>query len=66
MLPEMGPPDTTTWELPMGDDSWTMEIAEFFEDIRLDRQPTASLQDAQAALRVIELIYKGSGYDHCP
>ena len=66
MLPEMGPPDTTTWEYPMGDDSWTMEIAEFFEDIRLDRQPTASLQDAHAALSVIELIYKGSGYDHCP
>ncbi len=64
MLPEMGPPETTTWEYPMGDDSWVIEIAEFFEDIRLDREPSAGLSDAQAALRVIESIYKESGYDH--
>jgi predicted dehydrogenase len=65
MLPEMGPPETTSWEYPMGDDSWEVEIAEFFEDIRLDRQPSAGLPDAQAALKVIESIYRESGYDHC-
>lgn len=65
MLPEMGPPETTSWEYPMGDDSWAVEIAEFFEDIRLDREPSAGLRDAQAALRVVESIYKESGYDHC-
>ena len=27
MLPEMGPPETTIWEYPMGDDSWAVEIA---------------------------------------
>lgn len=65
MLPEMGPPETTSWEYPMGDDSWAVEMAEFFEDILLNREPSASLRDAQAALKVIESIYRESGYDHC-
>jgi predicted dehydrogenase len=65
MLPEMGPPETTSWEYPMGDDSWSVEVAEFFEDIRLGREPAAGLADAQEALRIVELIYRESGYDHC-
>jgi predicted dehydrogenase len=65
MLPEMGPPETTSWEYPMVDDSWAVETAEFFEDIRLDREPKPGLRDAQAALKVVELIYRESGYDHC-
>lgn len=65
MLPEMGPPDTTSWEYPMGDDSWAVEIAEFFDDIRLNRAPAAGLADAAAALTIVETIYKESGYDHC-
>lgn len=66
MLPEMGPPETTSWEYPMGDDSWAVEIAEFFDDIRLNREPSAGLRDAQAALTIVESIYRESGYDHCP
>tara|TARA_B110000971_G_scaffold109126_1_gene111773 strand:- start:401 stop:1399 length:999 start_codon:yes stop_codon:yes gene_type:complete len=65
MLPEMGPPDTTSWEYPMGDDSWAVEIAEFFDDIRLNREPAAGLADALAALTIVETIYRESGYDHC-
>ncbi len=65
MLPEMGPPETTTWEYPMGDDSWSVEMAEFYDDIRQDRAPAAGLQDAFEALKVINTIYRGSGYDHC-
>ncbi|MCY3024375.1 MAG: Gfo/Idh/MocA family oxidoreductase [Planctomycetota bacterium] len=61
MLPELGPPETTSWEYPMGDNSWQVEFAEFLEDIRLRRQPAASLHDAQAALRVVERIYEVSG-----
>lgn len=64
MLPEMGPPETTSWEYPMGDDSWAVEMAEFYEDIRLDRQPAAGLKDAYEALKVIEKVYQESGYDH--
>lgn len=65
MLPEMGPPKTTSWEFPMADDSWGIEIEEFFEDIRLARKPSAGIDDAFEALKIVEKVYKDSGYDHC-
>ncbi len=65
MLPEMGPPETTSWEYPMGDDSWMVEMAEFYEDIRLNRIPSAGLKDAYESLKIVQHIYKESGYDHC-
>lgn len=58
MLPEMGPPETTAWEYPMADDSWAVEIAEFYDDIRLNRVPSAGLKDAYEALKVVEKIYR--------
>ena len=63
MLPEMGPPDTTIWEFPRGDQSWALEFAEFLEDMRLQRPPSPSLADARAALAVVEEIHRQSGYD---
>ena len=48
MLPEMGPPETTIREYPGGDLSWSLELAEFFDDIRLGREPSAGL-DARAS-----------------
>jgi predicted dehydrogenase len=60
MLPEMGPPETTIWEYPMADDSWQQEIAEFVDDIRLNRQPSPGLPDAEAALEIVEAIYRES------
>lgn len=64
MLPQMGPPETTIWEYPMPDDSWQLEFGEFLEDIRLNREPAASLEDAAATLHIVEKIYRESGYDH--
>lgn len=64
MSAAMGPPETVAWEYPMADNSWAVELAEFYEDIRLDRQPAASLGDALAALEIIQEIYSRSGYDH--
>ena len=64
MLPQMGPPETTIWEYPMGDNSWQLEFAEFLEDIRLGRTPAAGLADALAALQIVAQIYRKSGYDH--
>lgn len=61
MLPEMGPPETTIWEYPLGDQSWAMEFAEFVDDIRLDRTPAAGLIEARAALVVAEEVYRQSG-----
>jgi len=64
MKPEMGPPETTIWEYPMLDDSWTVEFAEFVDDIRLMRTPAAGLREAMAVLGIIERIYEVSGYDY--
>jgi predicted dehydrogenase len=64
MLPQMGPPETTIWEYPMADDSWSIEMEEFIEDVRSGREPAAGLQDAMAALAVVARIYADSGYDY--
>ena len=64
MLPEMGPPETTIWEYPMADNSWSVEFDAFLEDIRLGREPDANLTDAIAALTIIDQIYRISGYDY--
>jgi len=63
-LPNMGPPETTIWEYPMEDNSWGIEMAEFLEDIRCAREPSAGLNDAIAALAVVGKLYRESGYDH--
>ncbi len=63
MLPEMGPPDTTIYEYPRGDDSWALEFAEFLEDIRQGRTPAASIYDAYEALKIVAEIYRQSDYD---
>jgi predicted dehydrogenase len=59
MSPEMGPPETFAWEYPMADDSWQAENAAFLEDVRLGRAPDPGIADAQAALRIVEEIYRG-------
>lgn len=61
MLPQMGPPETVSWEYPFPDASWELEFQKFLEDIRLNRQPAAGLEDARAALEIVERIYKDSG-----
>jgi len=58
MLPQMGPPETTIYEYPRGDQSWKLEMEEFFEDIRLQRTPVPGLKEAKAALAVVARIYQ--------
>jgi predicted dehydrogenase len=58
MSPEMGPPETTIWEYPMADDSWTTEFKAFLDDIRLGRTPEPGIAEADAALRIIEEVYE--------
>jgi predicted dehydrogenase len=64
MLPEMGPPETCSWEYPMADNSWNVETETFLDDIRAGRADSCGLEDAIAALKVVETIYQGSGYAH--
>jgi len=40
------------------------ERCSFFDDINLDRAPATGLNDAIAVLKIIERIYKASGYDY--
>lgn len=61
MSAAMGPPATSIWEFPMGDNSWEVEFSAFLEDIRLGREPSAGVADAQAALRVVERAYGEAG-----
>jgi len=63
-LPEMGPPETVIWEYPMADNSWSIEMAEFIQDIESAREPAAGLSDAIAALEIVGRIYREDGHDH--
>jgi predicted dehydrogenase len=62
MLPEMGPPDTIIYEFPRGDDSWTIELNEFLEDIRLRRTPSPGPAEGKRTLEIVEQIYQKSGF----
>lgn len=57
MLPQMGPPETTIWEYPGADSSWSAEFADLVECIVQGRTPLGSLEDALAALRVVQQLY---------
>ena len=58
MLPEMGPPDTSSWDWPRGDDSWAAELADVVGAI--DGRPgcAATLEDAIAVLDIVEEAYR--------
>jgi predicted dehydrogenase len=62
MLPEMGPPETTVWEFPRGDDSWAIETRAWIDDIRHNREPAPDLAEGIRTLEIVEQIYRRSGY----
>ena len=64
LLPMMGPPETVCCEYPMADNSWSLEFQEFMEDISNQRKENPGLEDAYAALTIVEKICKDSGYDY--
>jgi len=64
MAPEMGPPETTAWEYPMGDDSWAVELSEFLDEIQENREPSRGLDDALAALEIVRRIYENPSHAH--
>lgn len=59
MLPEMGPPESTTWTFPGEDESWGLEIMQFLEDLRNNSNQSDNLDSALSVLKVIEDIYAG-------
>jgi len=62
MLPPMGPPETTVWDYPAGDNSWKLEIDAFEADIRSNRTPSPGLREGIRTLNIVEQIYQSSGY----
>ena len=58
MLPEMGPPETTSWEYPFRDASWDAEFADFAAAIRDRRRPCGDIHDALANLEIVEQVYQ--------
>jgi predicted dehydrogenase len=60
MLPQMGPPETTIWEYPGDDASWRLEFAHFIDCIQHRHPVSGDLNDALAALRIVEKIYADS------
>jgi predicted dehydrogenase len=64
MLPEMGPPETSCWEFPQGDDSWRLEFEHFVTCIESGQTPRGSLHDGLANLEIIDALYREAGRDH--
>ena len=58
MRPEMGPPDTIVHEYPSPDSSWSLEWQDFVAATSGAETTGATLQDALAALRVVEEAYR--------
>jgi predicted dehydrogenase len=58
MLPQMGPPETTSWEFPGEDLSWTAEYDHLRRCIQEDTRPLGDLEDALAALRIVGEAYR--------
>ncbi len=58
MLPQMGPPETTIFEYPRGDNSWEREFQEMIHAIETNgKLPMGDISDAYEALRVVDTIY---------
>ena len=61
MLPQMGLPETTVWEYPEEDNSWSLEFKSFIESINTGRPLNGDINDAYEALKIVDKIYTGSG-----
>lgn len=57
MLPQMGPPETTTWEYPFPDRSWEEEFDDFVAAVQERRRATGDIHDALAMLELIDQAY---------
>lgn len=60
MLPEMGPPKVESWEYPGADGSWAGELENFAGAIEGRCPACGTLEDAYAALEVVERVSRRS------
>ncbi len=57
LLPELGPPMISSWQWPFEDKSWAAELDYFVKCIESGQPPEGNLDDALAALEIIQSIY---------
>lgn len=57
MLPEMGPPKTTIHEFPFADNSWQLELQNFFEAIKSNKKIIGDLNDCIQMHEIIKTAY---------
>jgi len=64
MSPQMGPPEAASWDFQGPDKSWECEFADWVESIDTGRRPCGDLDDAMAAMKIVESIYQQSAEQH--
>ena len=57
MLPEMGPPETNSWEFNE-DNSWKLEVGEFIENIVKKNTHSSNLSSSIKVLELVKEIYE--------
>jgi predicted dehydrogenase len=57
MLPQMGPPETTSWEYPFPDRSFADELQNFVAAIEGREAPNGDIGDAIANLEIVASVY---------
>jgi predicted dehydrogenase len=57
MLPELGPPEVTSWEYLEPDTSWHAEMDHFADAINGDTPLMGGLDDALAVLEIVQRLY---------
>lgn len=58
--PQLGPPETTTWEFAGDDPSWEGELRDFVHAAKEGERAKTTLGDALAALEVVDQVYRES------
>ena len=58
MLPQMGPPEMTSFEFPGEDQSWRAEFDDFAAAVSEARRPCGDISDAVANMTIVDEIYR--------
>jgi predicted dehydrogenase len=62
--PEMGAPETVVWDFPGADLSFQHELLAFANSIQSGASTSTSLRDAEAALEIVDTIYRNMRGSH--
>jgi predicted dehydrogenase len=63
MLPQMGPPEISTWEFPGEDLSWKTEFDNFTDSIESNKPLNGDINDAHEALKIVDKLYSGTSFN---